>query len=173
MALAAAMVHAQPVPELGWPWHDWAGNLKRFVDSGRGPGWARLREWGIPQGPVSFVHGDLWPGNLLFQADRLTGIVDWGDAGVGDPAFEVGYMAADLRVATGSQDVHESVIDAYEEIRGPLTNRAWWEVAGYLRFPTDPAKWLAGWTEAGLSLSAKDVRARHATGLARALSRLS
>ena len=46
--------------------------------AGQGPDWARLREVGIPQGPLTFVHGDLWPGNLLFRDDRLTGIVDWG-----------------------------------------------------------------------------------------------
>ena len=46
-------------------------------------------------------------------------------------------------------------------------------MAGYLRFPSDPADWLAGWTEAGLSLSAAGVRARHAIGLAHARNRLT
>ncbi len=173
VATAAGMVHSQSVPDVVWPWHDGAANLSRRVQAGRGPGWARLREIGIPSGPLTFVHGDLWPGNLLFQSDRLTGIVDWGDAGVGHPGLEVGYLAADLRVATGSQHVHEAAIDAYEKARGPLPNRAWWEVAGYLRFPRDPSDWLAAWTEAGLPLSAADVRTRHAAGLAHALSRLS
>ncbi len=85
------MVHAQPMPELGWPWHDGVANLARRVQAGKGPAWARLREIGIPRAPLTFVHGDLWPGNLLIRADRLTGIVDWGDAGVGHPAYEVGY----------------------------------------------------------------------------------
>jgi hypothetical protein len=54
-------------------------------------------------------------------------------------------MAADLRVATGSQDAHAALIDVYEELRGPLTNRGWWEMAGYLRFPpTQPTGWPAG-----------------------------
>jgi Ser/Thr protein kinase RdoA (MazF antagonist) len=173
VARAAALVHAQPVPELVWPWHDGVANLEGRVQAGTGLAWARLRELGIPPAPLTFVHGDLWPGNLLFQADGLTGIVDWGDAGVGHPAYEVGYLAADLRVATGSQAVHEAAIDAYEELRGPLPHRAWWEVAGYLRFPRDPADWLTAWTEAGLPVTAADVRTRHAAGLAHALSRLS
>jgi aminoglycoside phosphotransferase (APT) family kinase protein len=173
MAQAAAMVHGQSVPDPVWPWHDRAAKLQRSVAAGQGPDWARLRESGIPQGPLTFVHGDLWPGNLLFHEDRLTGIVDWGDAGVGHPALEVTYMAADLRVATGSQEIHTALIDAYEELRGPLQNRGWWEMAGYLRFPSDPADWLVGWTEAGLSLSAADVRARHAAGLAHARNRLT
>lgn len=173
VAQAAAMVHSQPVPDLGWPWHDSAADLNGRVQGGHGPGWPRLREIGIPSAPLTFVHGDLWPGNLLFQGDRLTGIVDWGDAGVGHPGLEVGYLAADLRVATGSQQVHEAAIDAYEELRGPLPNRAWWEVAGYLRFPRDPADWLPAWIEAGLTVSATEVRTSHAAGLAHALRRLS
>ena len=38
--------------------------------------------------PVSegFVHGDLIPGNLLVDGDRLTAIIDWGGAGRGDIA---------------------------------------------------------------------------------------
>lgn len=62
MAQAAALVHAQPVPELGWPWNDRTTNLKRFVDGREGPGWHRLRASGIPQGPLTFLKGDLWPG---------------------------------------------------------------------------------------------------------------
>lgn len=148
LAQAAAMVHGQPVPDPVWPWHDHAAKLQRSVEAGQGPAWARLRESGIPQGPLTFVHGDLWPGNLLFHDDQLAGIVDWGDAGVGHPALEVTYMAADLRVATGSQDAHAALIDVDEELRGPLTNRGWWGMAGYLRFPSDPADWLAGWRPA-------------------------
>jgi len=36
-----------------------------------------------------FVHGDLIPGNLLVHSGRLTGILDWGGAGYGDPAQDL------------------------------------------------------------------------------------
>jgi aminoglycoside phosphotransferase (APT) family kinase protein len=39
-------------------------------------------------GPPVWIHGDLLPGNLLFQSGRLTGVVDWGGVGVGDPACD-------------------------------------------------------------------------------------
>ena len=38
--------------------------------------------------PVWF-HGDLLPGNLLFQGDRLRAIIDFGTLGVGDPACDL------------------------------------------------------------------------------------
>jgi aminoglycoside phosphotransferase (APT) family kinase protein len=42
-------------------------------------------EW--PHDPV-WVHGDLLPGNLLVREDRLSGVIDWSGAGVGDPACD-------------------------------------------------------------------------------------
>ena len=40
-----------------------------------------------PGEPV-WVHGDLLPGNILVSNGRLSGIIDWSGAGVGDPACE-------------------------------------------------------------------------------------
>jgi aminoglycoside phosphotransferase (APT) family kinase protein len=42
-------------------------------------------EWS--EDPV-WVHGDLLPGNILIDRGRLSGIIDWSGAGVGDPACE-------------------------------------------------------------------------------------
>jgi aminoglycoside phosphotransferase (APT) family kinase protein len=39
--------------------------------------------------PPVWIHGDLAPGNLLLQGDRLTGVIDFGCLGVGDPAAEL------------------------------------------------------------------------------------
>lgn len=43
-------------------------------------------EWNHP--PVWF-HGDMLPGNLLFKQDRLSGVIDFGTLGVGDPACDL------------------------------------------------------------------------------------
>jgi aminoglycoside phosphotransferase (APT) family kinase protein len=40
-------------------------------------------------GPPVWIHGDLAPGNLLLQGDRLTGVIDFGCLGVGDPAADL------------------------------------------------------------------------------------
>jgi aminoglycoside phosphotransferase (APT) family kinase protein len=38
--------------------------------------------------PVWF-HGDMLPGNLLFEQGRLTAVIDFGELGVGDPACDL------------------------------------------------------------------------------------
>lgn len=46
----------------------------------------RAPEW--DRDPVWF-HGDLLPGNLLFQRGRLSAVIDFGGLGVGDPACDL------------------------------------------------------------------------------------
>jgi aminoglycoside phosphotransferase (APT) family kinase protein len=69
--------------------------LDRVVDTGAATAaWeAALRapEWDRP--PV-WIHGDLSSGNLLVEGGRLSGVIDFGGLGVGDPA-------CDLMVAWG------------------------------------------------------------------------
>ncbi|GGP97633.1 aminoglycoside phosphotransferase family protein [Streptosporangium pseudovulgare] len=43
-------------------------------------------EWG---GPPVWVHADLLPGNLLVVEDRLSAVIDFATAGVGDPACDL------------------------------------------------------------------------------------
>jgi aminoglycoside 2''-phosphotransferase len=46
--------------------------------------------------PRGLVHGDLTGANLLWDADdtRLTGVLDWAQVHVGDPAYDVASIAA-------------------------------------------------------------------------------
>jgi aminoglycoside phosphotransferase (APT) family kinase protein len=39
--------------------------------------------------PARWLHGDLHPGNTLFQNDALVGVVDFGDLCAGDPACDL------------------------------------------------------------------------------------
>ncbi|MFB6576271.1 aminoglycoside phosphotransferase family protein [Streptomyces sp. NPDC056402] len=46
----------------------------------------RAPEW---NGPPVWLHADLMPGNLLVDGGRLTSVIDFGCAGVGDPACDL------------------------------------------------------------------------------------
>lgn len=57
--------------------------------------WLGRNEPAPPRSP-SVAHGDLWPANVLVRRRRLTGLVDWDRAGVGDPALDIGFACAGL-----------------------------------------------------------------------------
>ncbi len=58
----------------------------------------RLPPWA---GPPAWVHADLSPGNVLVRDGRLSAVIDWGAAGVGDPTVDLivawNLLPADVR----------------------------------------------------------------------------
>jgi aminoglycoside phosphotransferase (APT) family kinase protein len=47
----------------------------------------------MPSGaPVGLVHGDYQPGNVLYDAGRLSGIIDWELASIGSRRLDVGWL---------------------------------------------------------------------------------
>lgn len=65
--------------------------------------WAEALDAPQWTGPPCWVHGDLMPSNLLLRGGRLTGILDWATAGLGDPAADLvpawNLLTADTREA--------------------------------------------------------------------------
>jgi aminoglycoside phosphotransferase (APT) family kinase protein len=58
----------------------------------------RTREW---QRPPVWLHGDLWPGNMLMNGGHLSAIIDFSALCVGDPACDLmvawTFLSADTR----------------------------------------------------------------------------
>lgn len=63
--------------------------------------WAEALEAPQWTGAPSWVHADLMPSNLLLRDGRLSGVLDWATAGVGDPACDLipawNLLTADTR----------------------------------------------------------------------------
>jgi aminoglycoside phosphotransferase (APT) family kinase protein len=59
---------------------DREATLQAWEESLNAPAWDGDEVW---------IHGDLLPGNLLVVDGRLSGVIDWGGLGVGDPACDL------------------------------------------------------------------------------------
>jgi aminoglycoside phosphotransferase (APT) family kinase protein len=59
--------------------------------------------------PPAWVHGDLYDGNLLARDGRLCAVIDWGGAGVGDPACDL--IVAWSLFSGESRDVFRADLD--------------------------------------------------------------
>ncbi|HEY0215490.1 MAG TPA: aminoglycoside phosphotransferase family protein [Cellulomonas sp.] len=51
--------------------------------------WAQARAAATVPAPAVWFHGDVAPGNLLLRDGRLAAVIDFGCAGVGDPACDL------------------------------------------------------------------------------------
>ena len=58
------------------------------------------------------LHGDFWPGNLLWKSDNIVGVVDWDYAAIGDPLYDLAVSCLMFRYLYGRQDM-ESFKVAY------------------------------------------------------------
>jgi len=51
----------------------------------------------------ALLHGDFWPGNLLWIGDELSAITDWEDAMLGDPLADLGKSRLEILWALGPE----------------------------------------------------------------------
>ncbi|MCP4166869.1 MAG: phosphotransferase [Chloroflexi bacterium] len=121
----------------------------------------RIREtltamWPLPQINESvLLHGDFWPGNVLWVEGRLAAVIDWEDATVGDPLADVANSRLEILWAFGKDAMHRFT-DHYQSMTTiDLTNLPYWDLCAALR----PASKIGQW---GLTPSTeKAMRAEH------------
>jgi len=75
-----------------------------------------------PAEPPVLAHGDAGPGNFLFEGDRLTGVIDWELAHVGDPMEDLAWFTMRC-VMEPVPDVSASLA-AYARCSGRRLDRA-------------------------------------------------
>ena len=92
-----------------------------------------------PEPPV-LIHLDYWSGNVLWDRDSISAIVDWEEAAYGDPAIDVAYARMDLFLEGLDGD---EFLRIYEAATGQaLANLGVWELAAAVRVMTDLDGWL-------------------------------
>lgn len=80
------------------------------------------------KGAPALLHGDFWPGNLLWRGEDLVGVLDWEDAAIGDPLSDVACTALELRYVAGP-DGAERFLRAYDSLRPVAPDRlALWQI---------------------------------------------
>jgi aminoglycoside phosphotransferase (APT) family kinase protein len=87
-------------------------------------GWARVAK---TQRRRAVLHGDYWPGNVLWRRGRLIGIVDWEQPRLGDPTKDVATCRGDLSILFGLEAADE-FLRAYRAAGGHVADLAFWEL---------------------------------------------
>lgn len=123
LAVTQAAIHA--VPERALPrwdgWYEDGRPLEWLEDSGLR---AAARE--AASGPLVaaqvFVHGDYQHFNVLWRNRRLSGVVDWPNAGTGSRGGDVGHCRLNLAVLFGPDPAAE-YLAAYQSEAGVSVDR--------------------------------------------------
>jgi aminoglycoside phosphotransferase (APT) family kinase protein len=98
---------------------------------------AEVRNAQRPENPDGFVHGDLWQGNVMWDDDELSAVLDWDCAGVGPAGIDLGSLRFDAATAFGF-DAASDVLTGWEEEAGrAAANVAYWDVVAALSTAPD------------------------------------
>lgn len=87
--------------------------------------------WPIPQSNSSaLIHGDLWPGNVLWRDGNLAAILDWEFASIGDPLFDLAFARLDILSELGMEAMYKFTDDYYAAM--PMLDLSYlpqWDIA--------------------------------------------
>lgn len=130
----------------------------------------RIRALPRPQERSVFLHGDIWTGNSLWDGDTCLALIDWKDAGVGDPGIDLGLLRLNMAIEYGSSAA-AYVLEGWQSTAGRVaTNVAYWDAVAALNTPT--ALEDLSFTDGGASMTAETTTERRDAFLRDALSAL-
>jgi aminoglycoside phosphotransferase (APT) family kinase protein len=140
----------------------------------------RIREvleavWPLPQinQPV-LVHGDFWPGNLLWKEDQLVAVIDWEDAEVGNPLVDFAITRLDMLWIFGPDAMHEFTRQYQSLTAIDFSQLAYWDLYAALRPASRLDEWAAGWPELGRpDINEETMRRWHRLFVEQAFEKLS
>lgn len=167
LARTAVAIHAHATPashrppvfsyrvpsDLQVPW--WSqrpGLWRRAIELWRGD---------APSTAHGLIHRDFHLGNVLWDAEKLSGIVDWAETSWGPSDLDVAHLCSDFAMVHTLADAM-AFRTAYLDQGGTLDSDAeaarYWMVSDILGFLPDPAHILPGFAGSRPDLTADDVR---------------
>ncbi|MFN8493375.1 MAG: phosphotransferase [Caldilineaceae bacterium] len=93
--------------------------------------------------PSTFVHTDYWIGQVLWEQGRISAVLDWEEAGYGDPAYDLAYCRMDLWIGAMGRPAADELLKVYAaEMGRPIANLDLWAFAATPRVMKN-AQWEA------------------------------
>jgi len=130
--------------------------------------------WPLGTHRKTLVHGDYWPGNVLWLDRRVSAVIDWESCSVGHPLTDVAVMRLNLLWMLGA-DAMESFTTRYAACsHAVLDDLPFWDLAAALRPAAGIVDWAAGWAASGRpDITEEVMRAKHRRFRTAALERMA
>jgi aminoglycoside phosphotransferase (APT) family kinase protein len=124
--------------------------------------------WPLPgQNEPVLLHGDFWPGNMLWLDGRLVSVVDCEDAQRGDPLADLANSRLEILWAFGPEAMHTFTRHYRSMSNVNLANLPHWDLCAALR----PAFKIAEW--AGDPATERAMREAHSWFVRQAFQTIS
>lgn len=145
-ALTSEMIAFLPKPIL--PWQPWR---KEFN--------ADLREAEVVEALLNFEascrnpyvlrHGDFWPGNVLCEEGKITGIIDWEESCLGDPLADLSISRLDIWWILGREAAEEFTHHYLNLNPIDLSDLVYWDLRTSLRPMANLQDWVGSYASLG------------------------
>jgi aminoglycoside phosphotransferase (APT) family kinase protein len=122
---------------------------------------------------AALLHGDFWPGNLLWNEGQLAAVIDWEGAQSGDPLADVSISRLDILWLLGIEAMHEFT-EAYRSLTTiDFSNLPYWDLCTALRPMGHIGEWAGVYPALGRAdITEQTMRADHRLFVEQALERL-
>jgi aminoglycoside phosphotransferase (APT) family kinase protein len=131
--------------------------------------------WPLPalEAPA-LLHGDFWPGNVIWREGQIAGVIDWEEAVIGDPLYDLAISRLDILWVLGT-DAMRDFTDRYRELTDiDLVHLPYWDLYAALRPITNLAEWAAVYPALGRpDVTEATMRQGHAEFVGQAFAKLA
>jgi aminoglycoside phosphotransferase (APT) family kinase protein len=156
LAQAAAAIHRVEAGGFRWKYRRYNNDAALSI-----PPWSEQPEaWkraiAVVGGPAPtyqevFVHRDYHPGNVLWQDDRVSGVVDWVNGCRGPAGIDVAWCRHNLASLHGVREADE-FLSAYLTAAGSdFTYDPYWDLMSVVELLPGPPSMYEGWSAAGFA----------------------
>jgi aminoglycoside phosphotransferase (APT) family kinase protein len=117
----------------------------------------------------TLLHGDFWPGNVLWRDGKLVAVVDWEDAVLGNPLSDLAISRLDTLLIFG-REAMQAFTESYQAA-SPLdfSSLPYWDMRAAERAVPHLAEWAAGYPALGRpDITAQTMRDAHGWFVAQA-----
>ena len=97
----------------------------------------------------TLLHGDFWPGNVLWQGEELAAVIDWEDSILGDALFDVAITRLDLALIHGAEAAALFTARYFERTGTEGALLPHWDARAVARQEPHLEAWNGGWADLG------------------------
>ncbi|MBP8002716.1 MAG: aminoglycoside phosphotransferase family protein [Chloroflexi bacterium] len=154
LAQELALIHQHITPDIPWQFRSWAQKEKLAP-----PTWTtRPHVWTQaithlqgpePDSPTVFIHRDYHPTNVLWQGDKISGVVDWINACRGPAGVDVAHCRTNLVMMFGLAAA-DQFLASYCRFSPTFTYNPYWDIDGVMDMAFPQPTFYAPWLDFGL-----------------------